>query len=189
MKVLLIISAIVLLLLQVCYFTGETESNRIPKRKRRQAQGCARQTCDQTITGRNLPYQRILEIIQEEEYLEAADLDLTTRRRRSKRVKRQLVTIPILDFFNGASLEVFCQEMSIRCVRCVAEIACNSVCPLITSCRANPIVNFYTGESVQFKIFDECFNYVVDQTAILCIDPTLNNVLTALTPSSELLNT
>ena len=44
---------------------------------------CYVQTCDQTITGRNLLYERALEIIQNEEYLEAADLDIIR-----KRVKR-----------------------------------------------------------------------------------------------------
>ncbi len=39
----------------------------------------ALQTCDQTITGRNLGYNRALEIIQNEEYLSAADLDIIRR--------------------------------------------------------------------------------------------------------------
>jgi hypothetical protein len=33
------------------------------------------QTCDQLITGRNLEYNRALEIIQNEEYLDGSDFD------------------------------------------------------------------------------------------------------------------
>ena len=46
---------------------------------------CHVRTCDQTITGRNLPYRRALEIVQNEEYLDEADLDLIRRRRRRYR--------------------------------------------------------------------------------------------------------
>ncbi len=44
-------------------------------------QRCYVQTCDQTITGRNLLYSRALEIVQDEEYLTAADLDIIRRHR------------------------------------------------------------------------------------------------------------
>ena len=36
---------------------------------------CYRQTCTQIITGRNLKYLRALEILQNEEYLQASGLD------------------------------------------------------------------------------------------------------------------
>merc|ERR1711971_1193453 len=36
---------------------------------------CYVQTCDQTITGRNLKYKQALEIVQSEEYLTATDFD------------------------------------------------------------------------------------------------------------------
>ena len=38
-------------------------------------QECFVRRCDQTITGRDLRYNRALEIIQDEEYLSAADFD------------------------------------------------------------------------------------------------------------------
>ena len=38
--------------------------------------GCFKRSCDQTITGRGLTYNRALEIVQNEEYLEAADTDI-----------------------------------------------------------------------------------------------------------------
>jgi hypothetical protein len=38
------------------------------------------QSCDQSITGRNLPFSRALEIVQNEEYLDEADLDIIRRR-------------------------------------------------------------------------------------------------------------
>merc|ERR1712223_250 len=45
--------------------------------------GCFVQTCDQTITGRNFEYDRALEIIEEEEYLEDVDFDDIRRLRRA----------------------------------------------------------------------------------------------------------
>ena len=45
----------------------------------RQDSNCYVQTCDQTITGRQLSYQRSLDIVQGEEYLEAADTDIIRR--------------------------------------------------------------------------------------------------------------
>ena len=54
-----------------------------------------RQTCSQRVTGRNLRYQRALQIVQSEEYLSAVDLDdirryenLYGNSRRLSRVKR-----------------------------------------------------------------------------------------------------
>ncbi len=46
---------------------------------RQDNRACYVQTCDQTITGRQLGYTRALEIVQNEEYLEAADTDLIRR--------------------------------------------------------------------------------------------------------------
>ncbi len=40
---------------------------------------CYVQTCDQTITGRQLAYNRALDIVQNEEYLEVADTDIIRR--------------------------------------------------------------------------------------------------------------
>ena len=41
---------------------------------------CLLRTCDQYITGRDLTYERALEIVQNEEYLVAVDADLIRRR-------------------------------------------------------------------------------------------------------------
>ena len=41
---------------------------------------CYERTCDQNITGRDMTYERALEIIQTEEYLTAADIDLIHKR-------------------------------------------------------------------------------------------------------------
>ena len=49
--------------------------------------GCFVRTCDQIITGRNLRYGRVLQIVQNEEYLDDADFDII--RRRNGKVKRQ----------------------------------------------------------------------------------------------------
>ena len=52
---------------------------------------CFTRTCDQIITGRNLKYGRALQIVQNEEYLDEADLNII--RRRKDRVKRQIGTV------------------------------------------------------------------------------------------------
>ena len=59
---------------------------------------CYVQTCDQSITGRMLSYNRALEIVQDEEYLTAADLDIIRRQsnaqvRSSRRKSRYLKEI------------------------------------------------------------------------------------------------
>ena len=45
-------------------------------------QQCYIRSCDQAITGRNLEYNRALQIVQKEEYLSAADLSVIRRRKR-----------------------------------------------------------------------------------------------------------
>merc|ERR1712226_824934 len=60
-------------------------------------QECYIRQCDQIITGRNLLYSRALEIVQNEDYLSEADLDLIRRR-----YKRQANTS---DIFSTAPLE------------------------------------------------------------------------------------
>ena len=52
---------------------------------------CHLRSCSQEITGRNLPYNRALEIVQQEEYLDAADLEIIRRvfRYTRRRYKRQ----------------------------------------------------------------------------------------------------
>ena len=71
---------------------------------------CFRQTCKQTITGRRRRYRRALQIVQNEEYLEAADLDiirrhwtyvkdLDLRTKHHRRSKRQVLITCISDQF------------------------------------------------------------------------------------------
>ena len=43
---------------------------------------CHVRKCDQQVTGRGLSYQRSLEVVQNEEYLTEADLDVLRRRKR-----------------------------------------------------------------------------------------------------------
>ena len=49
---------------------------------------CYRKTCTQLITGRNLEYARALQIIQSEEYLRYADLEIVKYKRKYSRRKR-----------------------------------------------------------------------------------------------------
>ena len=68
---------------------------KIPQGKQRQQKqnvafsNCFTRTCDQVIIGRQLSYARALQIIQNEEYLEAAALDLIKRKGDRHRAKRQ----------------------------------------------------------------------------------------------------
>jgi len=59
-----------------------------PEPQLRQGQGfqCHIRACDQLVVGRDLSYARALEIVQNEQYLEAADLDLVRIKRRWKRM-------------------------------------------------------------------------------------------------------
>ena len=54
---------------------------------------CYVQTCEQLIMGRNLRYQEALRIIQNEEYLEAADFDMVLNRKKKRRKKRDFASI------------------------------------------------------------------------------------------------
>ena len=57
---------------------------------------CFTRTCDQLISGRNLQYNRVLEIVQNEEYLSAADIGQIRKtgrvESRGRRIKRQVIT-------------------------------------------------------------------------------------------------
>ena len=63
---------------------------------RRRQTTCFTRTCDQVITGRNLNYNRVLEIVQNEEYLSAADIGQIRKtgrvESRGRRIKRQVIT-------------------------------------------------------------------------------------------------
>ena len=52
---------------------------------------CFTRTCDQTITGRRLTYGRALQIVQNEEYLSAVDLDIIRRRLYEAEKRKQAV--------------------------------------------------------------------------------------------------
>ena len=62
--------------------------NRRQKRQSDLDQYCFVRSCDQAITGRNLQYTQALEIVENEEYLSAADQDFIRR----KRLKRELLS-------------------------------------------------------------------------------------------------
>ena len=71
---------------------------------------CLIRTCTQIVSGRNLAYGRALQIVQSEEYLEAADLDAIRRIRRYKRSTleddtRTIVINDMLDFNSTFTLD------------------------------------------------------------------------------------
>lgn len=89
------------ILFQIRYFEQKLTGHKIGHRKkhhlkpyvlerrqsggRRRKKSCFKQTCKQTISGRNLRYRKALDLIQSEEYLSAADKDSILRLKRYKR--------------------------------------------------------------------------------------------------------
>ena len=72
------------------FFSGWNQQKTLSRFRRQSS--CVRRECNQQITGRNLEYDRTLQIIQEEEYLEEFDFDII------RRVKRQIESLePFLD--------------------------------------------------------------------------------------------
>jgi hypothetical protein len=59
-----------------------TTSTFAPLQVESRQQSCYVRSCDQSISGRNLEYNRALQIVQNEEYLSAADLSVIRRRKR-----------------------------------------------------------------------------------------------------------
>ena len=79
-------------ILDALFRQEEEEDNFIDER---QDGACGLKTCDQTVTGRNLAYARALQIIQNEDYLNAIDFEAVGIRRsfrtppNSPRIKRR----------------------------------------------------------------------------------------------------
>ena len=67
-------------LIWTIYYTLTPSNQQIFRRAQRRQDTCFVRTCNQVISGRNLRYGRVLEIVQNEEYLDAADLDQIRRR-------------------------------------------------------------------------------------------------------------
>lgn len=68
---------------------------------------CLIRTCTQTVSGRNLAYGRALQIIQTEEYLQATDLDVIRRYKRSNLDDdtRTIIINDMLDFNSTFALD------------------------------------------------------------------------------------
>ena len=58
---------------------------------------CYKRTCDQIISGRNLLYSRALEIVQSEQYLIEADLDLIRRFKRQTDMSQPVYSIGMFE--------------------------------------------------------------------------------------------
>lgn len=88
----------------------------------RQVTQCNQRNCDQVITGRDLSYQRALQIVQDEEYLTEADLDIIRRRRKRRRGKRS----PLLYFTDG-TFGSFTENESVTEQALATKLAFNDV--------------------------------------------------------------
>ncbi len=136
----------------------------VARRRQIQIGGCVVQSCDQIITGRQLSYIRALTIVQGEEYLQAADLDLIRKKARLKRVASNQV----LNYFNGASLSSFCEQLASKNLTVLATSECSTLCPQITTCSDVMITNIYTGQSVFFNDKFDCIAKSIQAVHDLC---------------------
>ena len=152
---------------------------------------CYVQTCDQTISGRQMLYERALEVVQEEEYLDAADLDII--RRHKIRVKRQTMTAgALLDYYPTQSLTEFCTTITtstIPTVTCGAGAVLQPVCLDCTAAVgcgacAGSFTNFYTNEVITLTDINACMSYSTNQIVTLCNTPTTATVVTTTTTTT-----
>ncbi|TRY70447.1 hypothetical protein TCAL_05921, partial [Tigriopus californicus] len=96
---------------------------------------CLERVCDQIITGRDLTYERALEILQDEEYLDATDFDVVRRHRRFKRRSEERKkpktlsrkTRQVCGFFNSCATNQIAQSSAASPV--------TTTCPSSSSCQ------------------------------------------------------
>jgi hypothetical protein len=147
---------------------------------------CYVQTCNQIISGRQLSYNRALEIVQSEKYLDAADIDLI---RRLKRFKRQgdNPVIPILDMFGGETVLTstqFCAQVTSSGTSIVnsqiaseCETIINEMCPPsegCNGCQTCTVFNIVTSTLVVLSpdTVSACIAYSTGQVDTLCTTTT-----------------
>ena len=98
------------------YFLSSASAHRSPENeysfpshlrpKRQIVGGCtALRSCDILITGRRLPYARVLQIIQDEEYLHAIDIPI--RRRRQVKIDSNNLHLLVVNLWCLHSSEVW----------------------------------------------------------------------------------
>ena len=112
-----------------------------------QNQQCYIRTCDQIITGRNLLYARALEIVQDEEYLSEAELNLI------RRYKRQTITTNALSTptnFGNLSLVQLLDQL----VSSIPEALKAQFCELLSNLFMN--LNFFS--TLQTAVDSGCDN-------------------------------
>jgi hypothetical protein len=142
---------------------------------------CYVQTCNQIISGRQLSYNRALEIVQSEEYLDAADTDLI---RRLKRLKRQAnMGFPILDMFDQAlTITEFCTKVissGTSAVNILIVSECfyiiNEICGGVIASGSCTVLNILTNSTVVLSPVYEsvCIAYSTGQVDTLCFPTTI----------------
>ena len=89
---------------------------------------CYVQTCDQQITGRMLSYRRSLDIIQNEEYLQVADLDIIRRKFTVKEKSEKEVLKRYTDNIEGTRL---------------SPMNCNFIGQLLTNLFCTPLASYH----------------------------------------------
>ena len=127
---------------------------------------CARQSCNQIISGRNLRYNRALQIVQNEEYLDVADLSIL---RRSKRQNNDYAGYLDIDSNSGVTtLDQLCSATNVNAAfqdNCAVLL---KKCMTAPGCTFNNVI---TGASVTLSNKDfvaQCIQYSTDQFNLLC---------------------
>ncbi len=129
--------------------------------------------CGQTVTGRQLTYEKALKIVQKEVYLNSVSIDNVPKHRK----KRQLGVI-FMDFFGGASLPSFCAQLATSNVNTLAINNCNGGCNFIlpVGCSGR---NFYTGLSSTYFALNQCVDDLTSTATSICSTTTTTTTTTS----------
>lgn len=148
--------------------------------------GCARQSCNQVISGRNLRYRRALQIVQNEAYLNAADLSIL---RRSKRACPCYAGFLDIDSSLGVTtLGELCAVPPV-----IVEDNFRSACAIFAAPCTATYTNVISGSTFTLIVgstvscYQQCYQYSIDQYNFYC--PTVNTSATVqtTTPASNII--
>ena len=136
---------------------------------------CYLRKCDQIISGRNLLYARALEIVQNEDYLSEAELDLI---RRFKRQTMDTFMATNTDFSDFSTLF----EVLDAYIALIPEAIRDQLCALFSELFRN--FDFYS--TLRTQVDSACDNYnVCTSTSTTCISAAVCTTTTTTIPCSD----
>ena len=130
---------------------------------------CYVQTCYQIISGRNLRYRRALQIVQSEEYLNAADTEIIPIHRHHRAKRQTAISIPVTakEYCEGTAPSTTistsngwfftCRARLNTCASASADFASNPCCITIVTGQTQ-----YCGTSTS-TFLTECLAFIVAQ--------------------------